>query len=1201
MAKKKKNIVYLSQEEYENTGIQKVLNDRNRHSMTTTNVSNQQRMDNSKSFSFDINNKYKNPSTPYVPYHNTGKKIGDYIKNSSLKDADIYTKNNKFYYYDKNNKKYEEITNQTGYGVKKKNNKQDKNTKKIAPVTNNKINSPTATGKFEKPDVELVKRTDKLGLADRLKVDFSGKTDEEKKKMENQLAQEEKDNSRVVGAVKGLKNSGYVKAGAFDDGYQAGDVTKTILSTGADTLTNVVKGIFSVGEGIGDTINYGIAGISDMLGNEGFADTLRKETSKSITDEIFAPATEAYNKNSVLGEKGQSLAQGVGNALSMVASGGTGGTVSKATSKVMATSFASSFGNGMSEAYQSGATDDEATKYGLISAIAEAGTEMMFGGLGKGSKALGISKSAIPVDDVLARTVSSKFKSKLAQNLTTAVIKSSGEGIEEVASGILQGIGKKLTFESDKELSDILNDEQLLDQFIGGAVASGIMQVPSLAKSTKQGRSLATNYTDNEQKVLDNVTESRFNEQIKDNPNMSKKEQNQLRSDIEEQAKKDLENGNLTPKEIQNALGNDDYQTYQNETKRKQALEKQLKELQSKSTTDMSYSEYNENNQKIADLQNQIDSINLDELKSKADTPVENRIQDNDYMLQRSYNNYQNNQEQKNVTFQYESQTDSKGNKVKISDLEKNVYDSASKVMNNTKESHDLADFTAKLSKDTGVQYEFTTTEDLKSRGYEVKDSIINGLNTDDGKVLINIDSDSVINRVVGHETTHLFENTEDYKTLQNELFEYAKTKGDFDKLKSELTEIYKNVKGANIDNELTSELAGQYIFSDTEFVQNLSKHRNIFQKVYDEIKHLYKMAKAGSKEARQLEKVKRAFEKAYQNNEAKAGNTKYSLNKKLKKYTNKELENFKGGKIEIAKTTNDIDTFVNKELSKKTSNNKILFGKVSDEIATTISKQFGINIDNYSISLKGDNVRKIIKDHGNPETESKRGQIAVTKSDFDYIDDIILEPDNIYLSGTTSSGKPSITFEKNINNKYTLVEFVSDKNYTLEVQTMYKHKKKNSPTADNTQKSLFLTSETDSGSSSSIRNVSQPNNNVKYNVSNKAENSNTSSFSVEQDLSYQGTNHSGYKASGKGITVDKMYQQVSKLADNTLNDTNNKEAFEQIEKVKDNPNAEITIYRGTSGDTINPGDWVFLDKKHAENFTKSIITKNRLKKIMPR
>ena len=206
-------------------------------------------------------------------------------------------------------------------------------------------------------------------------------------------------------------------------------------------------------------------------------------------------------------------------------------------------------------------------------------------------------------------------------------------------------------------------------------------------------------------------------------------------------------------------------------------------------------------------------------------------------------------------------------------------------------------------------------------------------------------------------------------------------------------------------------------------------------------------MATAGSKEARQLEKVKRTFEKVYQNNKTKTdSNTKYSLNKKLKKYTDKEVKNFKGGKVEIANTTNDIDTFVNEELLKKANNNKILLGKISDEIATTISKQFGINIDNYSISLKGDNVRKIIKDHGDTEKEAKRGQIAVTKKDFDYIDDIILEPDNIYISGQTPSDKLSLTFEKNINNKYTLVEFVSDKNHTLEAQTMYKHKKRTLP-----------------------------------------------------------------------------------------------------------------------------------------------------------
>lgn len=1203
-----------------------------------------------KSFSFDINNKYDDG------YKNTGKKIGDYIKDSSLKDSEIFQKDNKFYYYDSKKKQYNEITNKTGYDAEKK----SKDKKQIAPVsehfTNKKQSNINTTGKFEQPTQTAKAREDKLGLADRLNVEFSGKSDKDKKKMESELVQKEKDNARLAGVANGLKDKGYVKAGAFDDGYQFGDLTKTILSTGGDVITNVTKGIFSVGEGIGDTINYGIAGVADWLGKDDFADVLREETSKSITDAIFNPASETYNKNSVLGEKGQGLAQGVGNALSMVATGGTG-SVGKASAKVLATSFASSFGNGMSEAYQGGATDEEAQTYGLISAIADAGTEMMFGGLGKGSKALGISKSAIPVDDVLARTVSSKFKSKLAQNLTTAMIKSSGEGIEEVASGILQGIGKKMTFESDKELSDILKDEQLLDQFIGGAVASGIMQSPGLVKSTKQGRNMTTGYTDNEQKVVDNITDSRFNEQLKDSPNMSQKEQNNLRNTIEETVKKDLDEGNLTPKEINDALGSDDYQTYTNEIKRKQELESQLKELQSKSATDMNYSEYNENNQKIADLQSQIDSINLADLKSKADMPVENRIQDNDYLLQRSYTNYQNNQAQKNMAFEYKPQTDSKGKEVKISDLEKNVYDSASKTMNNTKESHSLADFTAKLSKDTGVQYEFTTTEDLKARGYEVKDSIINGLNTDDGKVLINVDSESVINRVVGHETTHLFENTEDYKTLQNELFEYAKTKGDFDKLKAELTETYKNVKGANIDNELTSELAGQYIFSDTEFVQNLSKHRNIFQKVYDEIKHLYKMATAGSKEARQLEKVKRTFEKVYQNNEAKVGDTaKFSIqtdkngNKYVKVDTDQDI--FKG------KSLSEQNKIAKKYILNAFRENGILLNDEKINVTSRTANEYThpkreLNKSDMSAKLKVstelDNLLKISEYQYSRADDGRHG---IAKDGWDYYQ-TIFKVDNNFFEGL-------INIAKNGDNK-TLYDITKIKKTSL-VGLDDK------------------TSSTARATSFSKNNVSQLNNNVKSDTSNKqyvpkiennTKNSNTSSFSVDSNIKrydeLSKTNYIEYFRKDNGDVrvnlIDSNNNLVNQLdlwsntdaikqfgerlgnqlynyatdnnqtinigndinnlgletdyfmnhrptesgitADNLINqnvetpmpkdiyehpeyyfqmnEKSSKESISVLRRIRNNPNAEITIYRATPGNKINNGDWVTLSKSYAE------------------
>ena len=1052
---------YISQSDYNNTGIQKVLNNNRTQIAPVTSTTTQNKENNTqKSFSFDINNKYDDG------YKNTGKKIGDYIKDSSLKDSEIFQKDNKFYYYDSNKKQYNEITNKTGYDVKE--NKNTKKTKQTAPVsehfTNSKQSNINTTGKFEEPAKTVKAREDKLGLADRLSVDFSGKSDEDKKKMEDQLVQQEKDNSRVAGAVKGLKDSGYIKAGAFDDGYQFGDATKTVGSTILSGFNSLGRGAMSFVEGVGDTINYGIADVADLLGKDDFADTLRYETSKSLVDEFTMSSSESiWGENSILGEKSDSIVESVGGMLPSIALGSVASTTKGATALTSGSMFSSSYGQGVSEAYANGATDDEARTYGLINGIAETATEMMFGGLGKGSKALGVSRSAIPVDDALAQAVSSKFKSKLAQNLTTAVIKSSGEGFEEVASGILQGIGKKMTFESDKELSDILSDEQLLDQFIGGAVASGIMQAPGLVKSTKQGRSLATSYTDNEQKVVDNVTDSRFNEQLKDNPNMSKKEQNQLRSDIEEQTKADLEQGNLTPTEIQNALGSDDYQTYQQESQRKQDLEKQLKELQSKSTTDMSYSEYNENNQKIADLQNEINSINLDDLKSKVDTPVENRIQNNDYLLQRSYNNYQNNQSQKNVAFEYKPQTDSKGNEIKISDLEKNVYDSASKTMNNTKESHNLADFVSKLSKDTGIQYEFTTTEDLKNRGYNVDNRVINGLNTDDGKVLINVDSDSVINRVVGHETTHLFENTEDYKTLQNEVFEYAKTKGDFDKLKAELTEAYKNIKGANIDNELTSELVGQYVFSDTEFVQNLSKHRNIFQKVYDEIKHLYKMATAGSKEARQLEKVKRTFEKIYQNNQAQAS-TETSFSIQTDKNGNKYV-----------KVDTDQDIFEGKSLSEQ--------NKIAKKYILDVFREKGLLYNDEIINVNNKTATK----YTNPKEK-------ITKYNKSIKNRISTELDNLLSISnkvSESSDKKNHAFAKD-GWEYYKTTFKIDNNYFTGIlnvgkngiqKTLYdiNNIKKTTQNGKLDDSSVILNK-----SSFSDNNVSQSNSNVKSNTSTK-------------------------------------------------------------------------------------------------------------------
>lgn len=87
-------------------------------------------------------------------------------------------------------------------------------------------------------------------------------------------------------------------------------------------------------------------------------------------------------------------------------------------------------------------------------------------------------------------------------------------------------------------------------------------------------------------------------------------------------------------------------------------------------------------------------------------------------------------------------------------------------------------------------------------------------------------------------------------------------------------------------------------------------------------------------------------------------------------------------------------------------------------------------------------------------------------------------------------------------------------------------------------------------------------------------------------DTSYQGKEFN--KAYGRDRTVDTMHKELQNLAPNTLNDEQAKETLEQIEKVKDDPNAMVNIYRATPGDTINEGDWIFLSKAQAERWTKT-------------
>ncbi len=165
----------------------------------------------------------------------------------------------------------------------------------------------------------------------------------------------------------------------------------------------------------------------------------------------------------------------------------------------------------------------------------------------------------------------------------------------------------------------------------------------------------------------------------------------------------------------------------------------------------------------------------------------------------------------------------------------------------------------------------------------------------------LNIDSAKALNSVVGHEITHVLEGTEFYRQLQSVITEYAKSRGEYQARYDALAKLYEGIQGAELAREVTAELVGEYLFTDEQFIRRLStENRGLFQKLFDEIKYLCRVATAGSKEARQLEKVKRVFEEVYRENAKNTaeGGVRYSIARTSNMGYGDQLRTLEAGKM---------------------------------------------------------------------------------------------------------------------------------------------------------------------------------------------------------------------------------------------------------------------------------------------------------------
>lgn len=153
-----------------------------------------------------------------------------------------------------------------------------------------------------------------------------------------------------------------------------------------------------------------------------------------------------------------------------------------------------------------------------------------------------------------------------------------------------------------------------------------------------------------------------------------------------------------------------------------------------------------------------------------------------------------------------------------------------------------------------------------------------------------------------------------------------------------------------------------------------------------------------------------------------------------------------------------------------KNSRKNTYLGNVSQKVANKVKTLLNMDISGRVHLLADNDIRHMIKEHGNPEIEKTKGQIAITTKDIEKIPDIINNYDKI-VRGTDNKQGNTIRYIKNYpNNQSYVVEVIPTANNTsLYIKTMWKKP----VTLTNSQETPSSTSKTRGNLGSSTSNTS--------------------------------------------------------------------------------------------------------------------------------
>lgn len=599
-----------------------------------------------------------------------------------------------------------------------------------------------------------------------------------------------------------------------------------------------------------------------------------KDKIKNIDEKISTPYNNLQKSLSEESQKYNSITQMAGNVANVVGNmvpSIAASAITQNPSIGLTTMGISAKGQATQEALDKGADLDKAVKIGNTKGMIEIGTEMLSGGVnifGKGA-----------LDDIVEKGLISKVKNKVGKVLAKEGYDFAGEVGEEVISDVLGTLIDKGTVDSNAKYT--ISD--FGDTAITTILSTAVLKAIGIPLNKLNNQNLKT---ENEQKVYDNELGTRISEKTKESTidNAYNKQldiKKNLGIEITDDVKKE------TMQKVKNAYENGTLNVTELSKQEKDKIQKQL---------DIDFEDGNISTDKIK----QILGENID-------------LSNDKYLMKSMYEN-----EQKFNTYEV-----TKTNNEKVDILLQSAADAG---MNNTSKTRRKIELISKLVADTNKQYKFVSPEQLKQLGYNEN---ANGLiDKSTGEILINAHSNKGIETIIGHETTHIFdgknekgEYSKEYQTLQDIAIEYAKTKGIYDSKIKNITDAYGDLLAdeTQIKEELTADLVGDFLFNDEQFIEKLAvKNRNIFQKIYDYVKHAYKMITSKTDEAKALENLKYQFDKVYNSVfETNDTGTRYSIagknsleNIKDKNLQQKAYENYWKAQKMVKKQINNSEIF---------------------------------------------------------------------------------------------------------------------------------------------------------------------------------------------------------------------------------------------------------------------------------------------------